>query len=84
MGKRQANAVATVLATSRAAATTTVAGEAVYDPFVGSGTAVIAAEKLGRVCYALNLDPQYVQVAVARWEAFTGRQAVRIAPVELA
>jgi len=61
-----------------------VAGEAVYDPFVGSGTAVIAAEKLGRVCYALNLDPQYVQVAVARWEAFTGRQAVRIAPVELA
>ncbi|HXG71360.1 MAG TPA: DNA methyltransferase [Gemmatimonadaceae bacterium] len=55
----------------------TVAGEAVYDPFVGSGTAIIAAEKLGRVCFALDLDPRYVQAAVSRWEAFTGKKAVR-------
>jgi len=58
----------------------TAPGEAVYDPFLGSGTTLIAAEKLGRVCYALDLDPRYVQVAVERWEAFTGRQAVRLAP----
>ena len=55
----------------------TLIGEAIYDPFLGSGTALIAAEKLGRVCLALDLDPQYVQAAVSRWEAFTGRAAVR-------
>jgi len=55
----------------------TVAGEALYDPFCGSGTALIAAEKLGRACYALEIDPKYVQVAVSRWEAFTGQTAVR-------
>jgi DNA modification methylase len=55
----------------------TVAGDGVYDPFAGSGTAIIAAEKLGRVCFAMDLDPQYVQIAVTRWEAFTGKTAVR-------
>jgi DNA modification methylase len=51
--------------------------DAVYDPFVGSGTAIIAAEKHGRACYAIDLDPRYVQAAVTRWEAFTGQKAVR-------
>ena len=46
-----------------------------YDPFVGSGTAIIAAEKLGRWCLALEIDPQYVQAAIFRWEAFTGQSA---------
>jgi DNA modification methylase len=55
----------------------TATGDAVYDPFVGSGTAIIAAEKLGRTCYAMDIDPQYVQVAVTRWEQFTGQRAVR-------
>jgi DNA modification methylase len=55
----------------------TLVGEALYDPFCGSGTALIAAEKLGRACYALEIDPQYVQVTVTRWEAFTGQKAVR-------
>lgn len=55
----------------------TVAGEAVYDPFSGSGTAIIAAEKLARVCYAMEIDPKYVQAAVTRWEQFTGQTAVR-------
>jgi DNA modification methylase len=55
----------------------TVSGDAVYDPFVGSGTAIIAAQKLERVCYAMEIDPQYVQAAVNRWEAFTGEKAVR-------
>jgi DNA modification methylase len=55
----------------------TVAGEAIYDPFCGSGTAIIAAEKLGRACVAMELDPKYVQVIVTRWEAFTGQKAIR-------
>ena len=55
----------------------TVAGEAVYDPFSGSGTAIIAAEKLGRSCYAMDIDPRYVGATVTRWEAFTGAKAVR-------
>jgi DNA modification methylase len=55
----------------------TVAGDAVYDPFLGSGTALIAAEKHGRACYALEIEPRYVHAAVTRWEAFTGKKAVR-------
>jgi DNA modification methylase len=51
--------------------------DGVYDPFVGSGTAIIAAEKHGRACYAIDLDPRYVQAAVTRWEAFTGQKATR-------
>ena len=52
-------------------------GGLIYEPFCGSGTALIAAEELGRTCYALEQSPQYVDVAVARWEAFTGKQARR-------
>ena len=52
------------------------AGEAVYDAFLGSGTTLIAAETLGRRCYAMEIDPKYVQVALERWQAFTGRKAV--------
>ena len=54
-------------------------GDAVYDPFVGSGTTIIAAEVTGRVCHAIELDPHYVDVAVRRWEAHTGRKAIRFA-----
>ncbi len=52
-------------------------GEAVYEPFSGSGTTLMAAETLGRRCYAMEIDPKYVQVAIERWQAFTGREAVR-------
>lgn len=55
----------------------TVPGDAIYDPFCGSGTALIAAEKTGRTCIALDVDPVYVQVAVSRWEVFTGQRARR-------
>lgn len=51
-------------------------GQAVYEPFSGSGTTIIAAEMSGRVCCAIELNPAYVDVAIMRWEAFTGRQAV--------
>jgi DNA modification methylase len=50
-------------------------GQVVYDPFLGSGTTLIAAEMTGRVCYGLELNPAYVDVIVRRWQAFTGRKA---------
>ena len=53
-------------------------GEPVYDPFVGSGTTVIAAHKAGRIAYAMDLDPRYVQATLTRWEQFTGQRAVRL------
>jgi len=52
------------------------AGQAVYDPFVGSGTTIIAAEMTGRACHAIELNPVYVDVAVRRWETFAGKAAV--------
>jgi DNA modification methylase len=51
-------------------------GGLVLDPFLGSGTTVIAAEKTGRVCYGLELDPKYVDTIVRRWQKFTGQTAV--------
>jgi DNA modification methylase len=48
-----------------------------YEPFLGSGTQLIGAERLGRRCYAMELEPSYVDVAIRRWEAFTGEKAVR-------
>jgi DNA modification methylase len=50
-------------------------GQAVYEPFSGSGTTLIAAEMSGRACHAVELSPAYVDVAVARWQAFTGETA---------
>ncbi len=54
----------------------TARGEIVLDPFLGSGTTVIAAERTGRVCYGIELDPGYVDTIVRRWQAFTGKSAV--------
>jgi DNA modification methylase len=51
-------------------------GQAVYEPFSGSGTTIIAAEITGRSCHAIEIDPAYVDVAIARWQAFTGEEAV--------
>ncbi len=51
-------------------------GQAVYEPFSGSGSSIIAAETCGRHCHAVELDPAYVDVAVERWQAFTGKDAV--------
>ena len=50
-------------------------GQAVYEPFLGSGTTLIAAETVGRVCLALEIDPLFVDVAVRRWQSFTGKEA---------
>jgi DNA modification methylase len=51
-------------------------GQAVYEPFMGSGTTLIAAETTGRVCLGIELNPAYVDVAVERWQRFTGKSAV--------
>ncbi len=51
-------------------------GQAVYDPFLGSGTTVIAAERERRVAYGLELDPAYVDVIVRRWQEIAGAEAV--------
>jgi DNA modification methylase len=52
------------------------AGQAVYEPFSGSGTTIIACEKEARIALAIELEPAYVDVAVTRWQNFTGKQAV--------
>jgi len=52
------------------------AGQAVYDPFLGSGTTLIAAETIGRLSLAVELEPRIVDVAIRRWEAFTGKDAI--------
>jgi DNA modification methylase len=50
-------------------------GMVIYEPFSGSGSQIIAAEKLGRKCYAMELSPQYVDLTVQRWQEFTGQTA---------
>jgi len=51
-------------------------GEAVYDPFLGSGTTLAAAEITERVCWGIELDPKYIDVSVKRWQALSGQQAI--------
>lgn len=52
------------------------AGQAVYEPFSGSGTTIIAAETIGRCCLAMEINPVYVDVAIKRWQEFTGKAAL--------
>ena len=51
-------------------------GDVVYEPFLGSGTTLAAAEVSGRECYGLELDPKYADVVVERWQALTGQKAI--------
>jgi len=53
-------------------------GEIVLDPFLGSGSTLIAAEKTGRVCHGVELSPRYVDVAISRWQEWTGKDAVHV------
>jgi DNA modification methylase len=50
-------------------------GELVYEPFLGSGTTLAAAELTERVCFGIELDPKYVDVDIQRWQQLTGKQA---------
>jgi len=62
---------------SRLVANSSAWGDAVIDPFLGSGSTLIACEQHRRRCYGIEIDPAYVDVAVSRWERFTGRKAKR-------
>jgi DNA modification methylase len=53
----------------------TVQGQIIYDPFLGSGTTLIAAEMTGRKCFGMELSPEYCDVIVSRWEKYTGKKA---------
>jgi DNA modification methylase len=55
----------------------TAEGEGVYDPFLGSGTTLIACEKLNRICYGMELDPAYCDIIVNRWMKLTGKKVKR-------
>jgi len=57
----------------------TARGDIVLDTFLGSGSTLIAAEDVGRVCYGVEIDPLYVDLVIRRWEAFTGAEAVHTA-----
>jgi len=50
----------------------------VYEPFIGSGSTLIACEKTNRKCYGMEIDPHYCDVIVKRWEEYTGNKAERI------
>jgi DNA modification methylase len=50
-------------------------GDAVYEPFAGSGTTIVAAESTGRCCFAMEIDPRYCDVIVERWQTFSGGTA---------
>jgi len=54
----------------------TASGEGVFDPFLGSGTTLVAAERTRRRCYGMDIDARYVDLAVRRWQDLTGQQAV--------
>jgi DNA modification methylase len=60
----------------RAISNATEPGQLVVDPFMGSGTAIIAAERTGRIAYGMDLDARYCSVILARWEAATGESAM--------
>jgi len=62
----------------RSIANATELGQLVVDPFLGSGTAIIAAERTGRHCYGFDLDARYCDVILARWEAFAQGEAARM------
>ena len=53
-------------------------GDVVLDLFLGSGSTLIAAERTGRVCYGMEIDPHYASIVIARWEAFTGETARKL------
>ena len=63
---------------AKAIENSTKSGETVLDPFLGSGTTLVACEQLGRICYGMEISPQYCQVIIDRWEKLTGQKAVKV------
>lgn len=63
---------------SQAVRNSTIRNQAVLDPFGGSGSTLIAAEQLNRICYTMELDPRYVDVIIRRYEKLTGQKATKL------
>ena len=61
----------------RAVRNSSTVGGVVLDPFLGSGTTLIAAERLRRRCLAIEIEPRFVQVVIERWQTFSGQTAVK-------
>jgi len=57
--------------------TSAAPGDIVLEPFLGSGSTLVAAEKTGRICYGLELKPEYIETTIKRWEDMTGEKAVK-------
>ena len=74
-GKTDHSAQKPVECMKRPIANNSAPGDYVYDPFVGSGTTLIAAEQTGRRCLAIEINPVYAQMVIERWQNFTGHQA---------
>lgn len=54
----------------------------IFDPFLGSGTTLIACEQLDRICYGMEISPQYCEVICQRWEKFTGQTRIKIGDLD--
>ncbi len=67
-----------LLLIERTIVNSTEPGMLIVDPFMGSGTAIIAAQRVARVAYGFELDPRYCDNILARWEKFTGEEAVKV------
>ena len=63
---------------AKAIENSTKSSEGILDPFLGSGTTLVACEHLGRTCYGMEISPQYCQVIIDRWEKLTGQKAEKI------
>jgi DNA modification methylase len=66
----------------RAIQNSSQSGDKVLDTFLGSGSTLIACERTGRICYGMELEPLYVDIARMRWEAFTGEKTKRAEEVK--
>jgi len=61
---------------ARAIENSSAPGDTIFDPFLGSGTTLIAAQQTGRVCYGIEIEPRYVDVTIRRWQQMTGEHAI--------
>ena len=53
-------------------------GMNIYEPFLGSGTTLIACEDTDRICYGVEIEPKYIDVTIQRWENHTGKKAKKV------
>lgn len=67
-----------VMLVCKAMVNSSKAGQIVLDPFLGSGTTIIACEKGKRRCFGMEIDPHYLDVCIKRWEDFTGKKAIKL------